>query len=171
MIVAVFIRLHAMPASTLAASTFLRTLFACVLLATMAAHAADKPATKGKGSGPLLTRAELRECMARPPRLAAESEELRKQQAANDADKLQIVQQGDALKEQLATLDRTSAEAVAAYNEKAQARDARVDAYNAANAALNTRVEALQAKRSAYIADCQNRIYDEKDEIAIKNGK
>ena len=152
-------------------SIFARTLFTCVLLAATAAHAADKPVTKGKGSGPLLTRAELRECMARPARLAAESEDLRQQQAANDADKTQIVQQGDALKEQLATLDRTSAEAVAAYNEKAQARDARVDSYNAANAALNTRVEALQAKRSAYLADCENRRYDEKDEIAIKSGK
>lgn len=171
MIVPVFIRLHAMPASTLAASTFLRTIFTCVLLAATAAHAADKPATKGKGSGPLLTRAELRECMARPARIAAESEEVRKLQAANEADKVQIVQQGDALQEQLATLDRTSADAVAAYNEKAQARDARVDAYNAANAAVNTRVEALQAKRSAYLTDCENRRYDEKDEIAIKSGK
>ncbi|CAN5914166.1 hypothetical protein BH11PSE8_BH11PSE8_15400 [soil metagenome] len=153
------------------ASAFCRTILACVLLAATAAHAADKPATKGKGNGPLLTRAELRECMAQPTRIAAEAEELRKQQAANETDKTQIVQQGDALKEQLATLDRTSAEAVAAYNEKAQARDARVDAYNAANAAINTRVEALQAQRNAYLTGCENRRYDEKDEIAIKNGK
>lgn len=153
------------------ASTFVRTILTCVLLAAAAAHAADKPAAKGKGSGPLLTRAELRECMAQPARIAAESEEVRKQQAANEADKAQIVQQGKTLEEQLATLDRTSAEAVAAYNEKAQARDARVDAYNAANAAVNTRVEALQAKRSAYLTDCENRRYDEKDEIAIKSGK
>ena len=150
----------------LQASTF----FAILLTATLSAHAADpKPAPKGKG--PLLTRAELRECMAQPPRLKVEADEIAKQLAARDADKADIEREGEALKQELATVDRTSAEAVAAYNAKAQARDARVDAYNAGNAAHNSRVEALQAKRAAYATACENRRFDEKDEIAIKAGK
>ena len=78
---------------------------------------------------------------------------------------------GQSLKEQLAALDRSSQEAVDQYNGRAAARDQRIDALEARMAPFNARVEAVAAERAAFGKRCDNRRYDERDEIAIKNGK
>ena len=144
-------------------------------LAFALAQAADPPKEgnfgKGKSGGPLLTRAELRECMAQQPRVRAHGADTVKAQAELDQEKAELARLGAALKEQLAALDRTSAEAVAAHNEQALAIDKRVDEYAAAIPAFNAKVEALLKEREAFAKACENRRFDEKDEIAIKNGK
>jgi uncharacterized protein involved in exopolysaccharide biosynthesis len=149
-----------------------RSLAAAMLLAT-SAHAADKPASfgKGKAAGPLLTRAELRECLAQAGRIRSLGEEAGKLQATLNADQAEIARLDAARKDKLATLDRTSPEAVQAYNAEGEAFDQRIDAYNARTPAFNAKVDALQAERDAFAKACDNRNYDEKDEIAIKNGK
>ena len=76
-----------------------------------------------------------------------------------------------ALKEELAALDRTNAELVDQYNAKAAARDKMIDEFEARAAAYNLRVQQLQTDRAAYASACENRRFDEKDEIAVKNGK
>ena len=126
---------------------------------------------KGKAGGPLLTRAELRECMARQERVRASGDETIKLQAEMDKEKADVTRTANALKEQLAALDRTSADAVEAYNQQALAFDKRVDAYNATTPAFNTKIDALQREREVFTKGCENRRFDEKDEIAIKNGK
>ena len=150
--------------------------FICVgaAAATAVAQSADAPARsfgKGKAGGPLLTRAELSDCMARQERLRARGDETIKLQAEMDKEKAEVTRAGAALKEQLAALDRTSADAVNAYNEQTQAFDKRVDAYNATAPAFNAKVDSLQREREAFVKGCENRRFDEKDEIAIKNGK
>ena len=140
------------------------------------AHAADPPrqgsfGVKSKAGGPLLSRTELRECMARDERVRTQAAETARLQAQLDQEKAEVTRLGATLKAQMEALDRTSADAVNAYNEQAQAFDKRVDAYNAGTPAFNAKVEALQREREAFAKGCENRRFDEKDEIAIKNGK
>ncbi|KNZ30944.1 MAG: hypothetical protein AD742_19975 [Methylibium sp. NZG] len=140
------------------------------------AHAADPPrqgsfGVKSKAGGPLLSRAELRECMARDERVRTQAAATVKLQAQLDQEKAEVTRLGATLKAQMEALDRTNAEAVNAYNEQAQAFDKRVDAYNAGTPAFNAKVETLQREREAFAKGCENRRFDEKDEIAIRNGK
>ncbi len=156
-----------------------RGLLACALalaLQMAAAQAPDKPRStlgtgKGKASGPLLTRAELRECLSLQVRVRASAEELAAAQAALDKEKAEIVQRSAALKEELAALDRTSAPAVDAYNASVLEHEQRVDAYNAKTPAFNGKAAALQEQRAGFAKGCENRDFDEKDEIAIRKGQ
>ena len=151
------------------------------LLASAGVHAADKPAAKppakqasfgkGKPEGPLLSRAQLRECLAQQGRVRTMSESAMKLQTTLEAEKGEISRLGVVLTDKLAALDRTSAEAVQAYNAEAAARDALIDAYNARTPGFNTQVDALQAEREAFTKNCENRNYDEEDEFAIRAGK
>ena len=143
------------------------------LLMASAAFAADKPASfgKGKATGPLLTRAALRECLAQVTRVRSLSEDIAKTQATMNDEQAEIAKLDAAHKDKMATLDRTSAEAVSAYNTEGQALDQRIDAYNARTPAFNAQVAALQTEREAFAKNCENRNYDENDETAIKNGK
>jgi chromosome segregation ATPase len=61
--------------------------------------------------------------------------------------------------------------AVKAYNERAQARDAVVSEWNGRNKAINEQSLKQEEDRSAWLAECANRPYREDDEIAIKKGK
>ena len=75
------------------------------------------------------------------------------------------------MKQQLDTLDRTSADAIAAYNAQAAARDKMIDQYQEGVPAYNNEVETLKADRAAYAKACENKRYDENDEIMIRKGK
>ena len=160
-----------------------RSLFSCCLLAALClvASTASLQANaqkvkegsfgKGKAGGPLLTRNQLRECMSQQQRISVQSDETLALQSQFDRDKAEIQRQGVALKEELAALDRTNAELVDQYNAKAAARDKMIDEFEARAAAYNLRVQQLQTDRAAYASACENRRFDEKDEIAVKNGK
>ena len=153
----------------------LLTLSLTAALVTHAAHAADKSKEasfgKGKASGAFLTREQLRGCIAQQTRLAQQDAELQKDQAALAAAKAELASSGDALKPELEALDRTSADAVSAYNERATARDKRIDDYEARVSRFNERVEAARVEREAFGKGCDNRRYFEDDEIAIRKGK
>ena len=126
---------------------------------------------KGKAGGPLLTRSQLRECISQQQRITVQGDEALALQSQFDRDKAEIQRQGVALKEELAALDRTNAELVDQYNAKAAARDKAIDDFEARAAAYNLRVQQLKTEREAFAGACENRRFDEKDEIAIKNGK
>jgi hypothetical protein len=138
------------------------------------AFAADpKPASfgKGKASGPVMTRAELRECMAQMASVRSLNDEAATLQTALAKEQAEIAALDAARKDKRAALDLTSAEAVDAFNAEGKALDERIDAYNARTPPFNAKVEALQAARIAFAKGCDNRNYDEKDEAAIKSGK
>jgi hypothetical protein len=151
--------------------------------ALASAHAADPPAAKpkaktkverafgGAGKGPLLTRAELRACLAQQEQVRNETDALSKERAAREAEKNELQASGEALKVELAGLDRTDIDAVDRYNAKAQARDAAIDAFQAGSAAYNEKVRALDERRQSFAQACGSRRYDEDDEIAIRNGR
>ena len=126
---------------------------------------------KGKTSGPLLTRNQLRECMSQQQKISLQGDETLALQSQFDRDKAEIQRQGLLLKEELAALDRTNAELVDRYNAKAAARDKTIDDFEARAPAYNLRVQQLQTDRAAYASACENRRFDENDEIAIKSGK
>lgn len=143
--------------------------------AKSAVKPAAKPASKsgsfGQGKGPLLTREELRSCMAQQERIRTQNEAATRERETLEKEKADIVQDGQALKDQLATLDRTNKDAVTQYNEAVTARDKRIDAFEARMPEFNGKVEALQKERQAFAGQCDNRRYDEDDEIAIRKGK
>lgn len=140
--------------------------------AAAAGNARDAAPAKPKApAGPLLTPAQLRECLDRQQRLHASSDQSVKEQADLKASKVEIDRLGVVLKEQLETLDRTSADAVAAYNAQVDARDRMIDTYQQGVPAFNAKVEALKAEQAAYSKVCENRRYDEADEISIRKGK
>ena len=125
----------------------------------------------GKAVGPLLTRAELRECFVLQGRIksgtdtaAADREQLQKEKA-------ELVRQGEELKAQFAALDRTSVEAIEQYRANALARDKAIDAFEARTSEFNGRLTALGEDRAGFTQRCDNRRFDELDEAAIRNGK
>jgi hypothetical protein len=147
---------------------------AALLLAASGALAqsADKPRTgsfgKGKSTGPLLTRTELRECLKLQPRMRAFADEVVAAQVALDKHKAEIAQLVATLNDDLATLDRTNEQAVDEYNKRVLQHGQRVDDYNALTPAFNVKVENLQAQRAAFAKNCEGRDFDERDEVAIR---
>lgn len=148
----------------------------CLITAAPLALAQAAPAKqnsfgKGKAGGPLLTRAELRSCFALQDRIRDLNEVAARERAVLDKEKAELVQEGTVLNEQLAALDRTSQEAVDRYNAQASERDRRIDAFEARMPAFNGKVEALAGERAIWSRQCENRRYDEIDEIQIRRGK
>jgi hypothetical protein len=157
-------------------STIFAGLALGLLLTSPQAPAADPARTtgsfgKGKTNRPLLTRGELRNCLATQDQVRQLGEGIVATQTALDKEKAEIARAGAALAEQLATLDRTSADAVDAYNAGAQAHDRRIDAYNAQTPAFNAKVDALKEARAKFAGACENRDFDENDERAIRKGQ
>jgi hypothetical protein len=133
-----------------------------------ARNAASAPAPR---TPPLLTPAQLRDCMTTRDRLHAQTDDALKEKAAVEADKAEITRSGVSLGEQVATLDKTSAEAVDTYNAKVEARDKLIDSYQARVAAYNVKAEAVQATKDGYEKACELRRYDERDLNDLKRKK
>jgi len=139
-------------------------LFAALLLPT--AHGADKKATEPAPpppKTPLMTQAQLRDCLAQKDKLTKDTEAAVKSKAALAAQRAEIDSTGKALEEEAATLDRTSEDAVVAYNAKVIERKGKVDAYRAKAEAYNTEVESVITTKEAYEKACVDRRYDERD--------
>ena len=151
------------------------TLLASALLIAVSSHAADKPKEAsfggGKASGAFLTRNQLRDCMAQQVKVKQTNAEMLAAQEKLNADKAEISKTGETLKADLEALDRTSAEAVNAYNERAVARDKKIDEYQQQVDQFNGRVDTVRAEREAFSKACENRRYFEDDEAAIRKGK
>jgi len=148
---------------------------AAFVTAAPATRAADKPReTKPAPAKPtpsLLSPTQLRECLAQQQSLRSRGDETERTQVALRASKDEIDRLGIALKEKLDTLDRTSADAVAAYNAQVATRDKLIDQYQEGVPAFNTQVETLKSDRAVYAKTCENKRYDENDEIMIRKGK
>ena len=151
--------------------------FACAV-AGSSAFAADKAPVKkegsfgiGKSAGAYLTKEQLRACMAQQEKVKAQDADLLGEQAEITVQKAEIARVGDELKGKLEAVDRTSADAVAAYNDAVQARDRQIDAYRARVTAFNTNVDANHAAHDSFAQGCSSRRYFEEDETAIRKGK
>ena len=127
--------------------------------------------SSGKKGGKLLTREELSACMATQAKLKKDREALGQREKPLDREKAEIVAEGESIKAARETLDRTSEEAIQAFNQRVLDNDARVDDYNKRNAALKADATAWQAASDQWKTQCGDRRYREDDEIAIKRGK
>ena len=167
--------MSSVPSRSRAASAASALFCAITLFAAGTGQAADKTKEgafgKPKPGSLLLSRNELRECLAQKERIRVQSDEMVKQQTQFTRNKDEIVRRGAELKDKLAALDRSSQEAVDQYNVEAAERDKLIEAYEAATPGFNARVDALTAQREAFVKSCDNRRYDEKDELAIQRGK
>ena len=142
-----------------------------------AAKPAPKPAPKpreasfGKGTGSVMTRDQLRQCMTDQDRMKKDAADILQTQQGLDRDRAEIDRTGAELEAAKASLDRTSQAAIDAYNERARARAKMIEDFKAAAAPFNERVDKLTDDRQAYAKDCQDRRYLEEDFDAIKAGK
>ncbi len=122
------------------------------------------------GSGKLLTRDELRACFKERDELAARRVQIDAEQKRNEAERTDLLSAGEALKAELGALDRSSGDAVDAYNLRAKNRDEAVDAYNTRQRKLVADAEKLTDTQSLWKSECGDRRYREDDEIAIRRG-
>jgi hypothetical protein len=141
-----------------------------LLLTASAANAADK-SVKSSGTAPILTPAQLRECVAQKDKLHAQTDDALKDKASIEADKTEIERSASALGTEVTTLDRTSASAVDAYNGKVGERDKVIENYQSKVAAYNVKAETVKATKGAYEKSCELRRYDERDLTDVKRKK
>lgn len=154
---------------------------ACLLTLVVAlstAHAANEKlrigvfgSGSGKGSGPLLSKTELRECLAIESRVVRASNGMASERGQLEGEKAELVRQGEVLKAELEALDRTNVEAIEAHVARAKARDQAIEAFGARSDAFNARVGALDADRAAFRQRCDNRRFDQGDLEAIRKEK
>lgn len=118
---------------------------------------------------PLLTREELRVCMDLKAGNRENGVDVQRMQPEIAAEKADLLRSGEAMRAELTVLDRTSADAVKDYNDRAAARDQQIARLEAKIIEFNAKVNAFEAGRETYGRDCENRRYDEKDEKALLN--
>jgi hypothetical protein len=123
------------------------------------------------GSDRVMSRDELRACLQRQQAQEPRRAELARQQATLDAERADLLQSGQALQAELAALDRSSPDAVAAYNARATDRDSKVDTWNQRNARFSDDARASQAEQQAWQADCAGRRFREDDETALRKAR
>jgi hypothetical protein len=140
-------------------------------LVALPAQAFDAAKSAAKGKPLLLSREELRACMASQSRLHQQREETTQLQSLLAIEKDELTRSGTELNDQLAALDRTNLKAVEKYVEAHNAREKRIDAYEARAGAYNAKVEAMNTEQDAYARTCENRRFDETDELVIRKGK
>ena len=119
----------------------------------------------------ILTPDQLRDCVAQEQRKTKATDAALKAKAEIAADKAEIDRSGTALAQESGTLDRTSEDAVDAFNAKVDERNRRIEAYEAKVAAYNKDAEAIQAMDDAYNKSCANRRYDDRDLADIQRKK
>ena len=119
-----------------------RLLCVAVLSLPCGTFAADpKPASfgKGKAGGPVMSRAELSECLGQMVMVRNLNDEAAALQAALAKEQSEIGAFDAARKDKRAALDLTNAEAVDAYNAEGKALEQRIDAYNARTLPFNAK--------------------------------
>jgi hypothetical protein len=167
---------HPMAASMPPRSVCLSFVLFAGLAAGPAAQAADKAPARA-ASAPaakpdaLLSPAQLQECVNQKERLKAQTDDALKDKAAIDADRDEIARSGTSLAEERTTLDRTSEDAVGAYNAKVEQREKLIETYQARVNAYNLKADAVNVTKSGYEKSCENRRYDDRDLNDIKRKK
>ena len=143
------------------------------------AKSAAKPAAKqregsfggGSASGPMLTKDELRQCLAEQDRLKQETAEVVATQKKLASDRAEIDRESRALDADRPNVDVSKQDAVDAFNARLQAKGKLVADYQAAAPAFNARIDKLDADDKAITKNCRDRRYFEDEYDEIKAGK
>ena len=120
----------------------------------------------------LLTPAQLRDCVDQKERLQAQTDDALKDEGGDRRREGRDRPQRHSLADEATTLDRTSEDAVDAYNAKVVERDKLIDTYQARVDRLQRRrPSAVLATKDSYEKSCENRRYDDRDLNDIKRKK
>lgn len=150
------------------------------LLAVLAASAGVHAATEklrlgifgqGKGAGPLLTKAELRDCLALQERVRGGSQEALRERDELEKRKAELLREREDIRAALDKLDVADAQAVEQHKARALAHDQAVEAFGTRSGAFNGMVGALEADRASFQQRCDNRRFDQADEEALRKGR
>ncbi len=154
------------------AMTRLSLLLCAVLAAAGAQAAGDKLKLgafgPGKASGPLLSKAELRECLRRMDDIRTRNDKLTQEREGIEREKAELLRQGEELKTLRDTLDRNSAEAVDGFNARVIERDRLRTAFDQRVETFNGDIGALEGERRQFAQRCENRRFDQDDETALR---
>lgn len=126
---------------------------------------------KGKPTGALLTRDQLRACLKSQTTIKADSDALVKEKNELAIEKADMDRLEADLVAERATVDATQEATVAAYNDKLNAAKTRSAALRERQLGFNVKVDAYQAGNDGFKRDCADRPYAELDWFAIQRGK
>ena len=158
---------HVKPATALHAA-----LVAIALCApAVGALAADKAKPAATKPDAILTPAQLKDCLDKQQRRDKAIDAALKTKSEIAADKAAIDKSATELKEAATTIDKTSEDAVNAYNAKVDERSKRIEAYEAKVAAYNKDAENVHVLGDEYEKSCVNRRYDQRDLSDIQRKK
>ncbi len=126
--------------------------------------AAAKP-TKGKPN--VMTRDELRACMDENDRLQEVRQQVQRVNTALDAQQADIRKLDAEIEQKRVGLDPADAAGQQGLVAEFARRDEQVTAFNAQLRSLNEQTRSLEERRTAWLAKCDGRNFDELDEAAI----
>ena len=127
-------------------------------------QAAPKP-TKGKAN--VMTRDELRACMDERDRLQEVRNQVQRENTALNTQQADINKLDAEISQKRAGLDPADAAGQQVLATDAARRDEQVAAFNTQLRSLNEQNRSLEERRTAWLAKCDGRNFDEKDEAAI----
>jgi chromosome segregation ATPase len=127
-------------------------------------QAATKPS---KGKANLMTRDELRACMDERDRMQDVRQQVQRENTALDAQQADIKKADADIAQKRAGLDPADAAAQQALAADVARRDEQVNAFNSQLRSLNEQTRSLDERRTAWLAKCDGRNFDELDEAAI----
>lgn len=127
-----------------------------------------QPKSAPKAKPKVMTRDELRVCLAEQDRLQQITAGMKTEQAELERQKADVQSIDAELKSKVGTVDPNDTETLAALKEKGVRRDAMADEYNARLAALREQSTAFDSGRKTWAERCGDRDYDERDEAAIR---
>ena len=126
--------------------------------------AAAKP-TKGKAN--VMTRDELRACMDERDRLQEVRQQVQRDNTALNAQQADIKKLDAEIDQKRVGLDPADAAGQQVLVAEVARRDEQVTAFNAQLRSLNEQSRSLDERRTAWLAKCDGRNFDELDEAAI----
>jgi hypothetical protein len=132
---------------------------------------AQKKSVEAKKKDPLLTKDQLRECVAQEASTKSEGQAMALEQAALDQLKASIGASDTDLAERRSSLDPLDAAAREGIEEQSRQLDRKIDDYNARLPAFNLRAQAYQSATATWKANCSNRRFEEADLQAIKRAR
>ena len=128
-------------------------------------------AAGAKHSGPVLTREQLRQCVAEQNQINGQEEAVERIQSLLQADEAKI----NALEDRIAAaeprVDVYSQQSVNSFNALINEHRRLVGAYNSRLPTVNARVDALNAAVDRFNARCAERAYYERDMAAVLGGR
>ncbi|HZW72137.1 MAG TPA: hypothetical protein VFF43_01265 [Caldimonas sp.] len=140
----------------------------CALAAAAVAADKAKPAAKPDA---IMTPAQLKDCLDKQQRRDKATDAALKTKGEINAEKAAIDKSGTELSDAATTLDKTSEDAVNAFNDKVDERNKQIEAYEAKVAAYNRDAEGVRALGDEYAKSCANRRYDDRDLADIQRKK